>query len=144
MILFLGFWFLLLALQEGCYEKAHEVRGLVIEKGFKRGTNGVGRAASGAKSYRWVRYRFTTAEGETKEHTDREVLPGTWSELREGGPVDIEYLASAADSRVAGQRASQSTHFMIAIGLLVAGAAVLRKAHRANSKDHPRDLDQGT
>jgi len=123
--------FFLLAAQEGCYQNAQRIRGTVVEKGYKRGTSAVGRAGTGSKSVHWVRYRFTTPEGEVKQHVDNEVLPKPWSELKEGGPVDIEYMPKLADSRVAGQKASSTTYAAIAMGLLAAGILTLRSARRA-------------
>lgn len=130
LLLFVGAWFFLLAAQEGCYQKASKIVGIVIEKGHKTGTSGVGHGSTGTRSYYWVRYRFATPEGEAKEHTDTEVLPGTWNELREGGPVDVEYMPSLADSRVAGQKAASSTYALIAVVLLAAGVVTLRSGQR--------------
>lgn len=136
-MLFLGVWFFLLAAQESCYQGAQHFRGVVVEKGHKAGTSGTGRGSTGSSSYYWVRYRFTTAEGETKEHVDKEVLPGTWRELEDGGPVDIEYLSSLADSRVAAQKASSWTYLWIAIVLVAAGIATRRSARRQVSNSAP-------
>jgi hypothetical protein len=141
--LFLSFWFFLLAGQEGCYRQAHRIRGVVIEKGSKTGTSGVGRGGSGTRGYRWVRYRFTTPAGETKTHVDTDVLPGAWRELREGGPVDIEYMPSLADSRVVGQKASATTYLAIAVGLLVAGLAARRRSRRPVAAEGDRDPRSG-
>jgi hypothetical protein len=127
LLFFLSFWFLLLSIQEGCYQKALRIRAIVVEKGYKGGTSGVGTGSTGSRRYHWVRYRFTTPEGETKEHVDTEVLPTTWRELQEGGPVDIEYLRALADSRVAGQKASSQTFLAIALALF--GAALFTR-HR--------------
>jgi len=130
-VLFLGAWFVLLAAQEACYSKAHRVRGTVVEKGYTAGSSAVGRGGRGTKSSHWVRYRFETPEGESKEHVDSEVLPATWGELREGAAVDLEYLPATGDSRVAGQKAASSTYAAIAIGLLALGFWLRRSARRA-------------
>lgn len=124
--LFLSLWFLLLAGQESCYERALRIGATVIEKGHTPGSSGTG--GTRTSSAYWVRYRFTTPEGAVKEHIDSEVLPEAWRELEAGGPVEIEYMPSLADSRVAGQRASPGIYLSIAIVLLVAGIALRRRA----------------
>lgn len=129
--LFLGAWFVLLAVQEACYSKALRISGTVIEKGYTAGSSAVGRGGRGSRSSHWVRYRFETPEGETKEHVDSEVLPATWRDLREGAAVELEYLSTTGDSRVAGQRAASSTYAAIAIGLLAVGIWLRRRARRA-------------
>jgi hypothetical protein len=130
LLLFFGGWFILLAWQESCYQQAQRVRGVVIEKGYTRGAGGVGRGSTGSTSSHWVRYRFTTEDGATKEQVDNRVLPKIWNELEQGGPVDIEYMPSLADSRVAGSKASAATYAAIAAGLLVAGFLIVRVARR--------------
>jgi len=128
-MLFISAWFFLLAAQEGCYQKAQRIRGTVVEKGYRPGSSGVGRGGTGTRSSHWVRYRFTTQSGEGKEHVDNQVLPGTWRKLQEGGPVDIEYMPSLADSRVSAQTASSTTYLAIAI-VLLAGGIVVRRSTR--------------
>ncbi|MGH7858175.1 MAG: hypothetical protein ACREQY_12695 [Candidatus Binatia bacterium] len=131
LMLFIGAFFGLLTAQESCWqENAERITGVVIEKGFERGSSGV-RGSAGTKSYHWIRYRYATPEGETKEHLDTEVLPDTWRELQEGGPIDLEFLAATRDSRVAGQKAYPLTYALITVALIVAGIALRRSGRRA-------------
>ena len=130
LMLFLSLWFFVLSIQEGCYQRAQKIQGIVLEKGYQSGTGAVGQGGTGTRSYHWVRYRFTTPEGETKEHVDTEVLPGTWRNLQEGAAVDIGFMQSLADSRVAGQKASSLTFLSIAVVLLLAGIVTRRAARK--------------
>jgi hypothetical protein len=95
--------FFILAAQEGCYQNAQRIRGTVVEKGYNRGTSAVGRAGTGSKSVHWVRYRFTTPEGEVRQTLTRSCRG---RELKEGGPVDIGTCSEAG--RQPGRRLEKS------------------------------------
>lgn len=59
-----------------------------IKTDYRPGSGGGSRSRN--IHYR-VRYRFTTPDGRTVEGTDL-VSRGTWSALREEGPVDVQYI----------------------------------------------------
>src|SRR3989338_1787633 len=66
-LLFMGVFFVLLAAQEGCYQKATKLRGVVVSKHYSPGTSRVGSGTLSSTSSHKIRYRFTTPQGETKE-----------------------------------------------------------------------------
>lgn len=128
LIVFGGF-FILLAVQEGCYRKAVKLRGVVIAKEYSPGTSRVGSGNMGSTSRHTIRYSFTTPEGRIREDRS-DVLLQNWSKLREGDPINIEYLPAMGDSRVAGQLVSAPVFLLIALGLL-AGGFYLRRSGRS-------------
>ena len=126
LFLIFGGFFLLLTAQEGCYQKGENISAVVVAKEYSPGTSRVGSGTVSSNSRHSIRYRFTTPQGETKEASSV-VLLQNWSKLREGDPINIEFLPATGDSRVAGQTASAPVFFLIAIGLL-AGGFFLRRA----------------
>lgn len=127
-LLFMGGFFVLLAAQEGCYQKAPQLQGTAIEKVYQRGTSSIG-GSPGTPSKHQIRYRFTTPDGKTKEALS-DVLLNNWSKLREGDTVDVEYLPATGDSRIAGQTAKAGTFLGIALALLAGGLWMRRPARR--------------
>jgi hypothetical protein len=119
--LFCGLFYFRLSCEEDYYEKGGaRVQGIVLQKTYSR----------------YVAYRFSTKEGRTIEGR-YQVLPATWQELKEGGPVTIEYLAEAPDTnRVPDQRARSMTLTIIALVLLVASAVlfIIRWRQRQSQK----------
>lgn len=128
-LLFFGGFFVLLAAQEGCYQKAVKLRATVLSKHYSPGTSRVGSGTLSSPSTHGIKYRFTTPEGMMREDFGQVLLPA-WSKLKEGDMVDIEYLPATKDSRVARQTASAPVFLLIALGLL-AGGAYLRRSEKA-------------
>jgi hypothetical protein len=127
LLLFFGGFFVLLAVQEGCYQKGVKLRGVVVAKEYSPGTSRVGSGMVSSSSSHKIRYRFTTPEGEIREDRS-DVLLANWSKLREGDPVNIEYLPATKDSRIAAQTASAPVFLLIALGLLTGGFYLRRSA----------------
>ena len=121
-----GTIFILLAAQEGCYQKGENISAVVVAKEYSPGTSRVGSGTVGSSSRHSIRYRFTTPQGETKEASGV-VLLQMWSKLREGDSINIEFLAATDDSRIADQTASAPVFLVIAI-VLLAGGFFLRRA----------------
>ena len=120
LLLFFGVFFVLLATQEGCYQKAVKLHGVVIAKEYSPGVSRTGSGTMSSASRHTIRYRFTTPDGRIRE--DRGVvLLANWSKLHEGDPVDIEYLPATNDSRVARQTASAPVFLLIALALFTGG-----------------------
>lgn len=138
LLFFFGGFFLLLALQEGCYQKGLKLSGTVIAKHYTPGASRVGPGTASSNSRHSVTYRFTTPEGEHKEAFD-DVLLQNWSKLRVGDPVNIEYLPATGDSRVAGQTASAPVFLLMAAAALT-GGFLLRRSNRRNSFVDPGKL----
>ncbi len=129
LLFFFGGLFLLLTLQEGCYQKALKLRGVVIAKEYSPGTSRVGSGTMSSSSRHKIRYRYTTPEGKIKEDRS-DVLLQNWSKARVGDSINIEYLPATGDSRVAGQTASAPVFLAIALALLTAGFAARRSEDR--------------
>jgi LPXTG-motif cell wall-anchored protein len=130
--LLIGLIFAGLAVQEGRYEAGSEVvQGVVLDKAA---TYHTGR---GSSSSWYVMYRFTTRNGETLEGKDA-VFPNRWRALEEGGPVEVEYLASSPETnRIPGETVSAITYSAIGGVLLLAGAAVLARGRRKKIPEAP-------
>jgi len=83
-----------------------------------------------------VDYTFTTAEGRkiTGENT---VDPDVWDQLKEGGPVQIDYAASKPElNQVGPARGNSWWEFLVlgvGVGIWLLGAIVLVKGVRARS-----------
>jgi len=120
LLFFFGGFFLLLAIQDGCYQRGVKLTAVVVAREYSPGSSGVGRGTVSSTSRHMIRYRFTTPEGAVKEGQS-DVLPQNWSKLREGDTVDIEYLPATGDSRVAGQTASAWIFLLISVFLLTGG-----------------------
>lgn len=125
LLLFFGSFFLLLTAQEGCYQKAVKLRGVVVAKEYSPGTSRVGSGTVSSSSRHNIRYRFTTPDGTTKEDRS-DVLLNQWSKLQEGDAVNVEYLPATGDSRIAGQTASAPVFLLIALTLLIGGVSLRR------------------
>jgi hypothetical protein len=125
LLFFFGGFFLLLAIQDSCYQKGVKVTAVVVAKEYSPGSSRVGSGTVSSSSRHGIRYRFTTPEGVVKEGRS-DVLLQNWSKLREGDAVDIEYLPATGDSRVAGQTASAWVFLLIA-AILLAGGWFLRR-----------------
>jgi hypothetical protein len=128
LLLFFGSFFVLLALQEGCYQGAVTLQGTVLSKHYSPGSSRVGSGTLSSTSSHGIKYRFTTPAGETREDFGQ-MLRQHWSKLTPGDLVDIEYLPATKDSRVARQTASGPVFLLIAMGLL-AGGCYLRRGPR--------------
>jgi len=131
-LLFSLVFFRLSAKEQGYEKEGVIVQGTILGKTFRKGTSGSGRS-TGTTSSHYVMYRFTTQEGQTFE-SKYDVLPGTYRELREGGPVEVEYLPGSPEvNRIPGQRAKPYTYRYIGRFLLLASATALlsglRKAY---------------
>lgn len=124
--LIFGAVFVLLAAQEGCYQGAVRLPATVIGKDFQRTTSSVGRGGVSAGSGYYVQYRFTTPEGETKEHWGR-VLRHHYRKISPGQTIEIQYLPASRDSRVPGQTASAMTFLAIGAALVCAGLYLRRR-----------------
>jgi len=120
LFLIFGGFFLLLAAQEGCYQKGESLSAVVVAKEYSAGTSRVGSGTVSSSSRHSIRYRFNTPQGETKEASSP-VLLQDWSKLREGDSINIEFLPATGDSRVADQTASAPVFLIIAVVLLTAG-----------------------
>ena len=122
--LIFGLVFFRLSCEEGYYEKGGaRVQGTVLQKTYSPGTHST-RGTGGSSSKHYVSYRFITNEGRTIEGR-YDVLPGTWRELKEGGPVTVEYLPDAPDTnRIPDQRARSLTWTIMALVLLAASAVL--------------------
>ena len=138
LLFFFGGFFFLLALQEGCYQKAPKVSGTVVAKHYTPGTSRVGSGTASSNSRHSVTYRFTTPQGEDKEAFD-DVLLQNWTKLRVGDPVNIEYLPATGDSRVAGQTASAPVFFLMAAAALT-GGFILRRSNRRKILGGPEKM----
>lgn len=137
-LFFFGGIFLLLALQEGCYQKGVKLSGTVVAKHYTPGTSRVGSGSLGSNSRHSVTYRFTTPQGKTKEDLGV-VLPQNWSKLNVGDPVNLEYLPETGDSRVAGQTASEPVFFWMGAAA-IAGGFFLRRSNRRRISDSPEEM----
>jgi hypothetical protein len=122
--LLFGLIFLRLSCEEGYYEKGGvRVHGTVLQKTYSPGTRST-RTGHGTSSKHSISYRFTTKEGRTVEGR-YDVLPQTYQELKEGGPVVIEYLPdSPHTNRIPDQRAQSGTWRIMALVLLIASAVL--------------------
>ena len=127
-VLFFGVFFLLLAAQEGCYQNAVKLRGVVIAKEYSSGTSRLGPGSVSSSSKHKIRYSFTAPDGKVREDRSN-VLLNHWNELHEGDAVDIEYLPATGDSRIPGQTASAPV-FLLVGALLLAGGFALRRRLR--------------
>ncbi|MGH8069787.1 MAG: hypothetical protein ACRERE_32000 [Candidatus Entotheonellia bacterium] len=123
--LLIGLIFVGLAVQEGRYEALSEVvQGIVLDKAATYRTGG------DSSSSWYVMYRFTTRKGETLEGKDK-VFPNRWRALKEGGPLEVEYLpSSSATNRIPGETVSAVSYGAIGAGLLLAGAVLLARGRR--------------
>ena len=116
-LLLMSLIFLRLSVEERRYEtRGQKVQGTVLSK----------QAGGGSGSHKlYVRYRFTTPGAQTIEGRG-EVFRRTWATLREGGPVEVQYLPDSPDTnRIPGKSASASTYRGISGGLLLASSVVL-------------------
>lgn len=128
-LFFFGGIFLLLALQEGCYQKGVKLSGAVVAKHYTPGTSRVGSGSLGTNSRHSVTYRFTTPQGKIKEYLGV-VLPQNWSKLSVGDSVNLEYLPETGDSRVAGQTASAPVFLLMGAAAIAGGFLLWRSNHR--------------
>jgi hypothetical protein len=87
-------------------------------------------AGHGKGPQHFIFYRFTTPEGRTIDARS-DVLPTTWRVLRDGGPVEIEYLPSSPETtRIPGQKARSWIFALMALAAFGGGRALrLRRAH---------------
>jgi hypothetical protein len=125
-ILFVFALFFLALSFEGCwYEvKGGRTTGVVIQK--------LPRASTKGNDY--VRYRFTTGDGQTLEGR-ADVLPQNFARLREGGPVEVEYIRdSPGTNRVPGQRAGSYVWGLMAAAALAGGVVLRRRERRKAAK----------
>jgi len=127
LLFFFGGFFILLAVQEGCYQKGVKLTAVVVAKEYSPGTSRVGTGTVSSSSRHKIRYRFTTPEGIVKEDRS-DVLLQNWNTMREGDRVHIEYVPATGDSRVAGQTASAPVFLVIAAVLLTGGWFLRRRS----------------
>lgn len=131
-----GLVFLRLSCETGSYETdGARVDGVVIQKTYSPGTSATGGSRSSPARH-YVSYRFTTKEGRTLEGR-ADVLPQTWRDLREGGPVVVEYLPASPDTnRIPDQLARSRTWGIMASVLLVASGVlfVINRRRRSTGK----------
>src|SRR5687768_14663695 len=108
------------------------VEGLRYELQGKRASAVVLRKAAGHGKgpQHFIFYRFTTPEGRTI-HARSDVLPTTWRALRDGGPVEIEYIPSSPETtRIPGQKARSWIFALMALAAFGGGTALrVRRAH---------------
>lgn len=130
LFLVFGLIFLRLSCEAGYYEAdGTRVEGVVIQKTYSPGTSPTGGTRS-SPSRHYVSYRFTTKEGRTLEGRS-DILPQVWRDLREGGPVVVEYLPSSPDTnRIPDQRARSLTWGIMAFVLLVASGVLFMLGRR--------------
>jgi LPXTG-motif cell wall-anchored protein len=136
LLLFFGGFFILLAIQDGCYQKGVKLTAVVVAKEYSPGTSRFGTGSVSSPSRHMIRYRFTTPEGIVKEDRS-EVLLQNWSKLREGDAVNIEYLPATGDSRITGQTSSAPV-FLVIGAVLLAGGWFLRR------RKSPRPSGEGS
>jgi hypothetical protein len=112
-----------LDVEEGRYEKkGARAEGVVLSKTVYH--------RSSKRSRYYVSYRFTTREGKTIQGRD-DVFPNTYHKLREGGPIEIEYLSDSPDTnRIPGESAKSSTYANIGRFLLLSSAFLLLTGFR--------------
>jgi hypothetical protein len=122
--LLFGLVFFRLGCEEGYYEKGGaRIQGIVLQKTYSPGTHSTS-GSRGTPSKHYVSYRFTTREGRTIEGR-YDVLPSTWQDLKEGGPVTVEYLADSPDTnRIPDQRARSLIWTIMAFVFLAASAVL--------------------
>ena len=102
------------------------VEGLRYELQGKRASAVVLRKAAGHGKgpQHFIFYRFSTPEGRTMEARS-DALPTTWRALRNGGPVEIEYLSSSPEmTRIPGQRAPSWIFALMAFTAFGGGTAL--------------------
>jgi hypothetical protein len=107
---------------EGCRYEVSGLRatGVVLHK----------EARPRARDKNHVRYRFQAGGGQAIEGRS-DVLPQTFADLREGGPVEIEYIRdSPGTNRVAGERARSSVFGAMAVGAIASGLVLRRRERR--------------
>ena len=137
-LFFFGGIFLLLSLQEGCYQEGVKLSATIVAKHYTPGTSRVGSGSLGTNSRHTVTYRFTTPEGESKETFD-DVLTQNWTRMSVGDTINIEYLPATGDSRVAGQTASAQVFFLMAAAALM-GGFFLRRSNRWKNSGGPERM----
>jgi hypothetical protein len=118
-VLVLSSFWLLLAAQASCYERAGvTVRGVVLSKSPAR---------PGSRAKHTVEYRFTTVEGQAVTGRS-DVLPATFAALREQGPVEVQYLPQQPHvNRVPGQVARARIWLLMALGGSAVGLWLRRR-----------------
>jgi hypothetical protein len=123
--IFFSLIFLRLSCEQNDYQKGGiRVQGVVTQKAYSQGTSSSLKARTGSFTSYYVMYRFTTKDGRTYDGKD-DVLPGLFRSLKEGDPVDVEYLAESPDTnQIPGQRATSPTFQIMGLASLLAGLAL--------------------